>query len=131
MWILAEEDPDKGPYNTGIRIQLIRGIKDGTGKLPEVFISDFIESKKLSSKIISECKVEDHGLFYRRCLETIEFAVEGTGVKSHIQYSLFWNNELDTGIFVTAGTSDELWDQKKDIFRVMEAFEFIDMKRFD
>lgn len=130
-WILSEEDPNEGPYNTGVRIQLIQGIKAGTGKSPEEFISNFIANKKQVAEVISECAKAEQGLFYRLCLETRELAVEGTKVKSHIQYSLFWNNEIDIGVFVTAGTSDELWNQKKDIFKAMEAFEFIDMKRFE
>ncbi|SMF69948.1 hypothetical protein SAMN02745866_04365 [Alteromonadaceae bacterium Bs31] len=130
-WILSEENPDDGPYNTGVRIQLIQGIKAGTGKTPEEFVARFASDKEKTSEILSECERSEQDLFYRVCLETKEIAVEGTKVRSHIQYSMFWNNELDIGIFVTAGTSEELWETKKEIFKKMEAFEFIDMKRFE
>lgn len=131
MWILSEENSDKGPYNTGVRIQMLSGIKEGTGKSAEQFMKEFYAKKRNSVKVLSDCTATTKGLFTRLCLETLEVATEGTKLISHIQYSLFWNNNMDLAVVVTAGTSEELWGEKQKIFKKMEDFELIDMKRFE
>jgi hypothetical protein len=130
-WIISKEDPDKGPYETGVRIQTFTGVKKGTGKSPEEFVRNFISQKKSSATVLSECEAHDQGLFTRVCLETTEAAdVKGPPAIYHIQYSAFWGNAADIVIVMTAGTSSGLWPQYKDSFATMGRFELIDMTRF-
>lgn len=131
-WILSKEDLEKGPYITGVRIQSIMGVEEKTGKTPEIFLREFVESKKEEVQVISQCKAQDQGIFTRICLETIEPAAQhGEGKKFRIQYSLFWGNGIDLAVVMIAGTLEELWPENKEIFNSMQGFEFIDMKRFE
>ena len=124
-WILSREDATQNPYTTGVRIQTIVGVKNGTGKNGKQFILDFVEAKKKeASKIIKSCAAEDQGLFTRICLETEEGPY-------HILYSLHWgNNDFDVIVTTIAGTTKELWDTYSPTFDKMSAIELIDMKRF-
>ena len=130
-WILSKEDPDSGPYETGVRIQTLIGVKAGTGKAPKEFIVEFLDQKRSSASVLSECAAADQGLFTRACLETEE-TIEGKGLPRlyHLQYSVFWGNGSDIAIVVTAGSPIELWPQYKDTFAAMGQFELIDMARF-
>jgi hypothetical protein len=132
IWILSKEDPDQGPYRTGIRIQTLQGIKTGTGKTPEEFLRDFLTQKKSTSKVFSECGPETVGMFTRMCLETEEL-IEDNGPPTiyHIQYSVFWLDSGDLATVVTAGAPQPLWLEYKTTFDIMGAFELIDMSRFD
>lgn len=132
VWILSKEDPDIGPYKTGVKIQLIPGIKEKSGQTAEAFLRKFADSRKASVRVLSECKAQDQGFFTRICLETLEPAPEfGEGKKFRIQYSLFWGNSMDMAIVMVAGTLEELWPENQQIFNSMQAFEIIDMKRFE
>jgi hypothetical protein len=123
-WILSREDASKGPYTTGIRIQMIAGIKKGTGKSPKQFTLDYVASKKKEAKILKTCGENNQGLFTRVCLETIEGP-------HHILYSLFWGNDVDLVVVTIAGTKKELWDTYANTFdKMMDGFELMDMKRF-
>ncbi|ROR97877.1 hypothetical protein EDC56_3544 [Sinobacterium caligoides] len=132
VWILSKEDPDKGPYKTGVKIQSIMGIEEKSGQSPESFLRSFAAKKKKEVKVLSECKAQDQGLFTRICLETIEPAPAfGENQNFRIQYSLFWGNGMDLAVVMVSGTFEELWAENEQIFNSMQAFEFIDMKRFE
>lgn len=133
VWVLSKEDPDKGPYKTGVMIQAIIGIEEKSGQSAESFLRKFVDSKKSEVKVLSECKAQDQGFFIRVCLETIEPAPDfGDGKNFHIQYSLFWgSNEMDLAVVMVSGTLEELWSENKEIFNSMQAFEIIDMARFE
>lgn len=127
LWTISKEDPAKGKrYLTGVRIQLIAGVRETTGKSPEEFIRGFIESKeKKADKVLESCEPKEQYLFTRVCLETEEGPF-------HILYSLFWcNDDLDMAVVVTAGAPKDLWEVYSPAFDRMSAFELIDMKRFD
>ena len=64
-------------------------------------------------------------LFTRICLETKEGPY-------HIIYSLFWgSNGMDIAVVSIAGTTNELWQTYAPTFDKMNAFELIDMRRFE
>jgi hypothetical protein len=123
-WILSREDASKGPYTTGVRIQTLVGVQEGTGKSPKQFVLDYFAAKKKEAKILETCNEKDQGLFTRICLETEEGP-------HHILYSLFWGNKVDIVVVSIAGTTKELWDTYASTFDRMGAFELIDIKRFD
>jgi hypothetical protein len=125
MWTISREDSSKGPYITGVRIQVFMDVQTGTGKTAKQFIVDFVTSKKKeASKVIKTCSEEDHGLFIRTCLETEEGS-------HHIVYSFFWGKNMDLAIVSIAGTTKELWNKYEATFERMSGFELIDMKRFE
>lgn len=124
-WILSKEDASKGPYDTGVRIQTLIGVEEGTGKSPENFILDFIGQKKKESQIIhKECEPQDQGFFTRICLEVDEGDYR-------ILYSMFWGNDMDIVVVSIAGAKKEDWPSYENTFNKMSAFELIDMKRFE
>jgi len=126
LWTISREDSTKGPYLTGMRIQLLSGVKKATGKTAEQFIRDFIEKKKKEAdKVVNLCDPKEQYLFTRMCLETEEGPF-------HILYSLFWGtDDLDMAVIVIAGAPAELWDTYAPAFDKMGNFELIDMKRFE
>jgi hypothetical protein len=127
-WILSKESISEGkPYVTGMRIECLSNIKEGTGKSPKQFILDFMQSKKDDAKvkILNTCEPKEHGLFTRVCLETEEGPYR-------LLYSLFWgSNEADIAVVTTSGTRRELWEVYAPTFEKMRGFELIDMKRFE
>jgi hypothetical protein len=123
-WILSREDASKAPYTTGVRIQMLAGVQEGTGKSPKQFVLDYLASKKKEAKVLKTCGENDQGLFTRVCLETEEGP-------HHILYSLFWGNKVDLVVVSIAGTKKELWHTYANTFDRMNGFELIDMKRFE
>jgi hypothetical protein len=123
-WILSREDSSKGPYTTGVRIQALVGVQEGTGKSPKQFVMDYVDTKKKEAKVLKTCGETDQGMFARVCLETEEGPY-------HILYSLFWGNKVDIVVVSIAGTTKELWDTYANTFDKMGTFELIDMKRFE
>jgi hypothetical protein len=124
MWTLSREDSSKAPYTTGIRIQMISGVKKGTGKSPKKFILDYVAAKKKeAAKVVSACGETKQGMFTRVCLETEEGPY-------HILYSLFWTNQIDWVVVVTAGTRKDIWETYSPTFQKIGAFELIDWEHF-
>lgn len=123
-WILSREDASNGAYTTGVRIQTLVGVQEGTGKSPKQFVSDYVATKKKEAKVLKTCDEKDQGMFTRVCLETEEGP-------HHILYSLFWGNKVDIVVVSIAGTTKELWDTYASTFDRMGAFELIDLKRFE
>jgi TonB family protein len=127
MWTLSREDTTgHKPYTTGVRIQVFKDIKNGTGKTDKQFVADFVAAKKKeATKVIKTCDESEQGLFTRICLETEEG-------QDHILYSLFWGtNGMDVAVISIAGTTKELWDIYAPTFDKMASFELIDVKRFE
>jgi len=123
MWTLSREDPSKGAYTTGVRIQTFVGIKNGTGKTAKEFIEDIARKKKeTADKVLNSCRESKQQFFTRICIETEEGP-------HHILYSLFWADDI--AVVSIAGTTKELWDTYAPVFDKMGDFELIDMKRFD
>lgn len=127
VWTLSREDTTGNkPYTTGVRIQTFVRVKEGTGKTARQFILDFAAARtQNATKVIETCREQDQGLFTRICLETEEGPY-------HILYSLFWgSNGMDVAVVFIAGTTKELWETYSPTFDKMNAFELIDMKRFE
>jgi hypothetical protein len=123
-WTLSREDTSKGgPYITGIRIQTLVGVQEGTGKSPRQFVLDYVETKRKEAKVLKKCERKNQGMFTRLCLETEEGPF-------HILYSFFWGNKVDIVVVCIAGTTKESWDTYADTFDKIGHFGLIDMKRF-
>lgn len=131
-WVLSHENPEDGPYQTGVRIQLIAAVKAKTGQDAKAFIEEFLAGRRSSAEVVYECEVEDQGLLTRSCIQTLEqIPSAGTDERFHIQYSVFWGNQVDVALFVTAGTLASEWETFAPIFAEIEKFELIDLDRFD
>ena len=123
-WIISREDASKAPYTTGVRIQMIAGVKEGTGKSPKKFVLDYVAAKKKeAAKVVNACGETNQGMFTRVCLETEEGPY-------HILYAFFWSNKLDWVVVSTSGTRKDLWDTYDPTFQKMGRFEPIDLERF-
>lgn len=123
-WTISREDASKAPYTTGVRIQMITGVKEGTGKSPKKFVLDYVAAKKKeASKVVNACGETNQGMFTRVCLETEEGP-------HHILYAFFWSNKLDWVVVSISGTRKDLWDTYDPTFRKMGRFEPIDLDRF-
>lgn len=126
LWILSAEDPSKGSYETGMRIQLLSGMEKHIKKSAHAFAQDFIEKKRKSTAVVRECPETNQGLFTRQCLEVIEALERPSGTNSfHIVYSVFWDNNLDSVVITTFGTPQDKWEEVKKISEVMSSFELI------
>ena len=124
-WVLSKEDPFKGPYVTGVRIQLLAKIREGTGKSPKEFVLDFVKQKKSEvDRVISSHNAKDQGIFSGVCFETEEG-------EYRIRYSAFWADGSDLAVFWIAGTKKDYWSNYSDVFDMMGDFLVIDMKRFE
>jgi hypothetical protein len=123
-WIISREDASKARYTTGLRIQMIVGVKKGTGKTPKKFVLDYIaQKKKEAAKVVSSCGETTQDMFMRVCLETEEGPY-------HILYSMFWNDKVDWVVVTTAGTRKDLWSTFDPTFQKIGRFELIDLQRF-
>jgi hypothetical protein len=125
MWTFAAEDPQKngGWYETGLRIQMIMKVTELTKKTRETFAAEFIEQKRKSIKVFSECPVSDLGHFKRRCIEVLESIPTPSGPKTfHILYSVTWLKEMDIVAVSTFGAPESKWNSVADISKVMSEF---------
>ena len=126
MWTLAKENPRKGSYDTGFRIQYFLNVREATGKTPEQFIEEFLETKRKEAKQIPrDCSPRIEESFTRVCLETEEGPY-------HILYSLFWNNVGDSAVVTVAGAKKNEWPKYGPIFDQMgHGFTLLDPKHLD
>jgi hypothetical protein len=124
VWTLSREDST--PYTTGVSIQTLMRVREGTGKTARQFILDFAADRKsAAARVIKSCEPTEQYLFTRLCLETEEGPY-------HVLYSLFWATDGgDIAVVSIAGTTRELWDTYAPTFEKMGTFEIIDMKRFE
>lgn len=121
LWTFSEEDPSKGGYETGLRIQLLVGIKKKTGQSPEAFAQNILRQKKASTKVVKECPIDySQEDFMRQCLEVIEDIQRPKGMTTyHILYSVFWGKKLDMVVVNTFGAPEEKWQSVIPISDVM------------
>ena len=128
VWTISKEPTDS--YITGVRIQLIVGIKELTGKTPEAFVKNFYDTKKKQSKVLSEREAMTQGGFTRIGLETEE---PQPGKKDaapfRIVYSCFWNDELDMAAITISGTTTDLWKEYQETFDAMAGLTLINLKK--
>jgi hypothetical protein len=126
-WIIAKEDPAKGSYETGMRIQLITGIQKNTGQTPEALVRNFLAGKATSTKPLSVCSQTDIGFFERLCVEVIEnLALKAPAKPFHIAYTGFWaTNGGDLAVITTFGAPADQWADVRHTAEVMNAFRLI------
>ena len=110
LWTIAKEDPSKGEYETGMRIQMLIGFKKH-GTTSEAFLRNFIGQKRVEDKVLSDCETKV-GNFQRICLEVLEG-------KFHIQYSVYWDSNTDYAFLVTFGAPANKWNEVKAIEQTM------------
>jgi len=111
LWTIAKEDPTKGEYKTGMRIQMLVDFKKH-GMTPEAFVRDFVRRKRAEDTVLSDCTESQVNQFERLCLEVLEG-------KYRIQYSAFWNPSGDDVFISTFGAPAEDWDAVRPIQKVM------------
>jgi hypothetical protein len=125
LWTISKEDPSKGPFQTGLHIQLFAGFKK-YNITPLGFAQDFFQRTRQKDTVVSDCPVSHFGQFDRQCLEVLEDNTQPTGPKRyHIQYSVIWTPDGDMAIITTFGAPEEDWDSVKPIAQVMSAFVII------
>lgn len=126
MWTLSAENPSTGSYETGLRIQMLVGVEKSTQRSTEAFAQNFLQQKRVSTKVLRDCPASDLGLFKRQCLEVIENIQRPEGSRSfHILYSVFWGNRLDMVVVNTFGAPEEKWEAVRSISDVMARVELI------
>jgi hypothetical protein len=126
-WTVSKEDSSSASYETGMKIQLFTGLREGTGKSPKELCTGFLNSKADSTKVITKFPETEQGMFTRAGIEVEEKINSET---YHIIYSAFWMNS-NIAVISIAGSPVDLWDKYKDTFQIMGGFELIDMERFE
>ena len=129
-WILSREDPDKGPYLVGIRVQVLAFVQENTGKTGPEFVESFLSGKRRSSTVVSECPERPAVFFMRKCIETIEPPQFPSFVPFRVMHSLFYKPGLDIVGVSVAGAPVYEWHLHTDTFDAMSHIEIIDMNRF-
>ena len=121
-WILSRENPSaKGGYQTGLRIQLLQGVKKGTGKTLKDFVDDFFTKKKadggtkvLKADITKTCGAKPPAGLRRACLESEE-PVAGQGKQMfHLAHIALWNDDTDSIVIMTFGAPVKEWGKLRD-----------------
>ena len=126
LWTISKEDPAKGPYRTGLLIQLLAGVAKDSGKTREGFAQDFISGKRTSAKVIRDCPKSDLGEFYRQCIEVLESVPSPAGPATYrILYSVMWGKELDMVVVSIFGAPPETWETAAPIADAMAQFRLI------
>jgi hypothetical protein len=119
LWTIAKEDPAKGPYQTGMHIQMFFGLQEAH-LAPEKMAQGFLKEQREKNKVLSDCPVAQAGTFMRQCLEVLEDDPNaGTAAKYHIQYSAFWVPDGDMVVITTFGAPEDKWASVKSIQQVM------------
>lgn len=129
-WIISKEDPI-GAYETGLSIQFMIGVKDGTGLTPQEFIKTNMRQIVKSSVVIDYCGNSIVGDFTRSCLKVSQTQMrEGVPVDYIVLYSFFWDNNKDLVGITVAGTPTKEWHKYSSVFDRMANIKIIDPSRF-
>jgi len=128
IWTLSKEHDKDGAYETGMAIQLMIGVEEGTGKTPEQFCKDILKSKVESAKVIRRFPQTKVDILQREGIEVEEYITkkEKRG-KYHLIYSLFWDENIV--VVATSGAPADLWDQYNSTFKTMGEFVPFDMEK--
>lgn len=126
LWTLSAEDPSKGFYETGLRIQLLVGVNKGTKRSTKAFAQGILQQKRKSTKVVGETVPVDQGDFIRQCLEVVETIEIPDGPKEfHIVYSVFWGKNLDMVVVSTFGTPEKNWQTFSPVSKAMAIIDII------
>ena len=127
LWIISAEDPTKGSYETGLRIQMLVGIQKGTGLTTEAFARNYLNQKRQEGQILKDCPDSDVGQFQRHCIESIEADSQPghQGEKLHILTTVSWGKSMDMVVVSIFGAPDRNWDQVAPIADVMAKYRLL------
>jgi hypothetical protein len=129
-WTLSREDSTQGPYLVGVMVQAIFEVRAKTKQSPSDFVTGFVEAKRASTQVQSECPERAFEPFKRRCIDTVEEnPISPTG-EFRILYSLLYNDDMDLVVLTIAGAPSNEWQQVSPLFNVMAEFELADLSRF-
>ncbi len=108
IWTVAKEDPSKGWYDTGMRVQLIM-LPTTERVTAEQVAQGFIQQKTASATVVRRCEMKERGGFKTVCLETKEQTNPAS--KLHrILYSISWSEERRWVVVNTFGAPDVEWE---------------------
>lgn len=107
LWTVSKEDPAKGAYDTGMRIQLIM-LPPAAGTTAQQWAKGFIEHKATGVKVERRCDEKQSGNFKVICLETTE-QTGAPGKNYRILYSISWLNERGWVVVTTFGAPEADW----------------------
>jgi len=129
-WIISKGDPNGG-YETGLSIQFMMGVEQGTGLTPEEFVKTNIKQIVKSSVVLDYCDKNIVGDFTRSCLTITQVQMrKGAPVNFTVLYSFLWNNEKDSVGITVAGSPSNEWHKYSNIFNKMTEIKLIDFSRF-
>jgi len=110
IWTLSKEDPRKGGYSTGQRIQLMVGVEATSGLTRAGFVDRYLADRSRGRQVMSQCPATDLGEFHGRCVEVIEQGeVDGEPRAFRVMYSLMWGKDLDMVVGSTFGAPVDSW----------------------
>ena len=126
-WCISKDKPINGAYETGVRIQLLIGVAEGTGKSREQFVSEALGAKaSVAHEVIRNCEPVDMGTFVRQCLEVVEeTSFRGENVKFRVLYSAMWFKEMDMVALSIFGSPREEWASVSEVSDRMAQFTLI------
>ena len=108
-----------GPYDTGMRVQFIPNVKNGSGLTPKEAVAVNIRKRKESEKVLRECPPEEFGLFTRICIETTGYPVKSKPKqKYHLISAFWWSDQLDLIAGVTFGAPVEEWESVRSVYDI-------------
>lgn len=126
VWTLTKQDTTKGPFETGLTIQMLAGLESRHKQDREAFCTGFIASKRKALKVFNECPVVDMGAFKRQCIEVLEVLPHGSGKRAfRILYSAVWMKKMDIAAITTFGAPEAEWEAVAPITQVMAEFRLI------
>ncbi len=130
-WVISKEDPN-GIYETGLSIQFMVGVEQGTGSKPEEFVKENMRQIVKSSVVMNYCGSSVVGDFTRSCLTVSQVQMrDGVPVDYIVQYSFLWDNDKDSVAITVAGTPSKEWHKYSSIFDRMTKIKLIDPSRFN
>ena len=106
-WFITKEDFSKGPYETGVSVQMFLGVEKTTSKSPHQYATDFLAGKQSAAKKVHHFCERGRGHSDFACLE-----VEEGNYRVHYQVS--WATGMDVLWVITSGAPERLWEQNRE-----------------
>lgn len=106
-WFITKEDFSKGPYETGVSVQMFLGVEKMTNKSPRQYATDFLAGKQSEAKKVHHFCERGRGDSDFACLEVEEG-------NYWIHYQVSWATGMDVLWVITSGAPERLWEQYKE-----------------
>ena len=130
-WMVAEKFLENGSFSTGVTIQAFPEVREQVGKPASVFVHESISSLTDNARVLSKCTSMEAGIFERICSESHEtLTINSITEEYRIDYSGFWNDEIDLGVIVIFGVPKARFAKYEDVFEKMSRITLIDLERF-